>query len=178
MSTASKYCATDMHGPEQNGFILTAENRLMTKMIKEGDKAPNFSLKDQNGNIVKLSDFKGKKVLLYFYPKDNTSGCTTEACNLRDNFSKLKLKITILGVSMDSLESHKKFAEKFSLPFQLLVDEGGEVCKKYGVYVQKNMYGHKYWGIKRTSFIIEDGKIEKIFDKVEVSNHAQQILSA
>ena len=145
-------------------------------ILKEGYKAPDFSLKDQHGNAVKLSDFKGKKVLLYFYPKDNTSGCTTEACNLRDNFSKLKSKITVFGVSMDSQESHKKFAEKFSLPFQLLVDENGEICKKYGVYVQKNMYGRKYWGIKRTSFLIKDGKIAKIFGKVEVGNHTEQVM--
>lgn len=144
-------------------------------MLKVGDKAPSFSLKDGEGNTVKLSDFDGS-VLLYFYPRDNTTGCTAEACNLRDNFSKLKNKITVLGVSMDSEESHRKFAEKYSLPFPLLADVTGEVCKKYGVYVQKNMYGRKYWGIKRTSFLIKDDKIEKIFDKVEVGNHAQQVL--
>ncbi|HLC77362.1 MAG TPA: thioredoxin-dependent thiol peroxidase [archaeon] len=142
-------------------------------MLKEGDKASSFSLKDADGNTIKLPA-KGK-VLLYFYPRDDTPGCTTEACNLRDNFSKLK-KIKILGVSMDTVESHKKFAEKYALPFPLLADTTGEVCKKYGVYVQKNMYGRKYMGIKRTSFLINNGKIEKIFDKVEVSNHAQQVL--
>ncbi len=95
--------------------------------------------------IKKLSDFKGKIILLYFYPRDNTPGCTAEACNLRDNFSKLKSKMIILGISMDSQESHKKFAEKYSLPFPLLADTKGEVCKKYGAYAQKSMYGRKYW---------------------------------
>ena len=142
--------------------------------MKEGDRAPTFALKDQNGNLVRLSDIKGK-ILLYFYPRDDTPGCTTEACNLRDNFSVLK-NITVLGISMDSQESHKKFADKFSLPFRLLVDTG-DVCKRYGVYVQKNMYGRKYWGIKRTSFLIENGKIVKVFNKVEVGRHAEQILS-
>ena len=142
-------------------------------MFKQGDKAPSFSLKDGNGNIVRLYDFK--KVLLYFYPRDDTPGCTSEACNLRDNFPKLK-GITVIGVSMDTSESHKKFAEKYSLPFPLLADTTGDVCRKYSVYVQKNMYGKKYWGIKRTSFLIENGKIMHVFDKVDVNNHAQQVL--
>lgn len=142
--------------------------------LKKGDKAPNFSLKDGDGNLVKLSDFKGA-VLLYFYPRDDTPGCTKEACNLRDNFPKLKM--TVLGVSMDSEESHKNFSTKFKLPFSLLSDNG-EVCKKYGAYVQKNMYGRKYWGIKRTSFLIKDGKITHVFGKVEVSDHAKQVLDA
>lgn len=144
--------------------------------MKLGDNAPNFALNDSDGNTIKLSDFKGKTVLLYFYPKDDTPGCTKEACNLRDNFSKLKSKFVVLGVSMDSPESHKKFAEKYSLPFPLLSDNGN-VCKKYGVYVQKNMYGHKYWGIKRTSFLIKDGKIKNIINKVEVGNHSEQIMN-
>lgn len=143
-------------------------------MPKEGDKAPSFELKDGNGNTVKLSDFKDKTVLLYFYPRDDTPGCTAEACNLRDNFSRLK-NIAVLGVSMDTPESHKKFSDKYNLPFPLLADDG-TICKKYGVYVQKNMYGKKYWGIKRTSFLIKNGKIAKVFDKVEVSNHAEQVL--
>lgn len=144
-------------------------------MLKIGDKAPNFSLKNAKGNLVKLSDFK-KPILLYFYPRDDTPGCTTEACNLRDNFPKLKM--AVIGVSMDTPESHKKFSEKYSLPFPLLADMTGEVCKKYEVYVQKNMYGRKYWGIKRTSFLIKDGKIKHVFEKVEVSRHAEQVLDA
>ena len=143
-------------------------------MLKTGDKAPNFSLKDGDGNLVKLSDLKNKKVLLYFYPRDDTPGCTKEACNLRDNFSKLK-SLVVLGISMDTPESHRKFSDKYSLPFRLLAD-GGEVCKKYFVYVKKNMYGRKYWGIKRTSFLIENGRIKHIFEKVDVSNHAEQVL--
>ena len=143
-------------------------------MLKQGDKAPAFSLKNQNDEIVKLSNFLGRKVLLYFYPRDDTPGCTAEACNLRDNFPKLK-DLVVLGISMDSAESHKKFAEKYSLPFNLLADSV-EVCKKYGVYVQKNMYGRKYWGIKRTTFIVENGRINHIFDKVEVGDHADQIM--
>ena len=142
-------------------------------MLKAGDKAPDFALNDGDGNKVKLSDFSGK-VVLYFYPKDDTAGCTKEACNLRDNISKLKNTV-ILGVSLDDEESHKNFAEKYSLPFRLLADTEKTVSKKYGVYVQKNMYGNKYMGIKRTTFIIEDGKIKKIIDKVDVSNHAEQI---
>ncbi|MFA4819606.1 MAG: thioredoxin-dependent thiol peroxidase [Candidatus Aenigmatarchaeota archaeon] len=144
-------------------------------MLKPGDKAPNFSLKNSAGKTVKLSDFKGKKVVLYFYPKDDTPGCTAEACNLRDNFPKLK-SLVVLGISMDSSESHKNFSEKYSLPFSLLFDPKGVICKKYGVYGQKNIYGRKYEGIKRTTFIIEDGKIKHVFEKVDVSNHANEIL--
>ena len=144
-------------------------------MLKPGDNAPQFILKDSDGNVVKLSNFNDKKVVLYFYPRDDTTGCTKEACNLRDNFPKLK-NLVILGVSMDTEESHKKFTEKYSLPFSLLADITGEICKKYGVHVQKNMYGRKYWGIKRTTFLIENGKIKHIFDKVDVGKHAEQIL--
>ncbi|HLC67567.1 MAG TPA: thioredoxin-dependent thiol peroxidase [archaeon] len=143
-------------------------------MLKEGDKAPDFTLNDGDGKKVKLSGFKGKKIVLYFYPKDDTEGCTKEACNLRDNMVKLK-NMVILGVSLDDEDSHKKFAEKYSLPFRLLADTDKAVSKKYGIYVQKNMYGNKYWGIKRTTFIIENGVIKKIFGKVDVSNHADQI---
>ncbi len=145
-------------------------------MLKPGDNAPDFSLKDSAGKTVKLADFKGKKVVLYFYPKDDTPGCTSEACNLCDNFSKLK-SLAVLGISMDSSDSHKKFSEKYSLPFPLLSDPKGAVCKKYGVYAQKNMYGRKYWGIQRTTFIIENGKIKHIFEKVNVSDHANEILN-
>ena len=149
----------------------------MICMLKPGDKAPTFSLKNQDGETIKLSDFLGKRVLLYFYPRDDTPGCTSEACNLRDNHGTLSRNLVVLGISMDTTQSpHKKFADKYKLPFPLLSDSG-EVCKKYGVYVQKNMYGKKYWGIKRTSFIIdENGKIAKIFDKVDVDNHAEQVM--
>ncbi len=138
-------------------------------MLEEGKKAPAFKLKDQNGNLHSLSDYKGKNVVLYFYPKDNTSGCTAEACNFRDEFPKFKnINAVILGVSPDSVESHKKFAEKYNLPFTLLADENKEVVEKYGVWKQKSMYGRKYMGVERTTFIIDaDGKIKKIFSKLK-----------
>lgn len=145
--------------------------------LNQCDKAPNFALNDQTGKTVKLSDFRGKKVILYFYPKDDTPGCTREACNLRDNHKELKKKFIVLGVSMDPQESHRKFTDKYGLPFPLLADTKGEICRKYGVYIQKNMYGRKYWGIKRTTFMIdENGKIERIISNVDVDGHAEQIL--
>lgn len=164
-----------MNGLFRRGFISTGAGGEKSMNLRTGDKAPDFALNDGDGKRVKLSDFLGKKVILYFYPKDDTPGCTKEACSLRDNFSKLK-NIVILGVSLDNEESHKKFAEKYSLPFRLLADTDKKVAEKYGVYVQKNMYGNKYMGIKRTTFIIENGTIKKIFDKVDVSNHAEQIM--
>jgi len=155
---------------------MTAIHGDQKTSTKRERKAPDFLLNDGNGNAVRLSDFKGKKVILYFYPKDDTPGCTKEACNLRDNFSKLK-NFVILGISSDGEASHKKFSEKYSLPFTLLADTDKKVSKMYGVYVQKNMYGRKYMGIKRTTFIIDEkGDIEKIIEKVDVSDHAGQIL--
>lgn len=147
-------------------------------MIEEGIKAPDFTLPDQNGNKVKLSDLKGKYVVLYFYPKDNTSGCTKEACNFRDAFPKFKnIDAVILGVSPDSVASHKKFAEKYKLPFSLLADEDRKVIEKYEVWKEKSMYGKKYMGVERTTFIISpDGKIKKIFPKVKVDNHHKEVL--
>ncbi len=136
-----------------------------------GKKAPKFSLKDQDGKTVTLP--KGK-VILYFYPKDDTPGCTMEACSLRDGIKNLNA--TVLGISMDSVESHKKFAEKYNLPFRLLADTKGDVSKKYGVYTQKSMFGKKFFGIKRTTFIIEDGKVKNVIERVNVRNHAKQIL--
>lgn len=148
--------------------------------LKEGDKAPDFAVKDQNGDIIKLSDYKGKKVVLYFYPKDNTPGCTAEACNLRDNYSDLKNKgYEILGVSTDSEKSHQKFIESQNLPFQLLADTEKDIHDKYGTWVEKSMYGRKYMGTDRKTFIIdENGMIEKIIQKVKTSDHTNQILSA
>lgn len=149
-------------------------------MIAEGKKAPDFTLLDQDGNKVKLSDFKGKYVVLYFYPKDNTSGCTKEACNFRDTFTKFKsVDAVILGVSPDSVSSHKKFSEKYDLPFRLLADEDKKVLEKYGVWKEKSMYGKKYMGVERTTFIIDpEGKIKKIFPKVKVDNHHNEVLKA
>ena len=147
-------------------------------MLKEGQKAPNFKLADQNGQIISLNSFKGKNVVLYFYPKDNTSGCTKEACNFRDEFPMFsKIDAVILGVSPDSVVSHKKFAAKYNLPFSLLSDEKKEVLEKYGVWQEKSMYGKKYMGVVRTTFIIDqNGKIKKIFPKVSVDEHNQEIL--
>lgn len=149
-------------------------------MITEGKKAPDFSLPDQNGNKVKLSGFKGKYVVLYFYPKDDTSGCTKEACNFRDSFPKFNnTDAVIIGVSPDSVASHKKFAEKYNLPFTLLADEDKKVVEKYGVWKEKSMYGKKYMGVERTTFIIDpEGKIKKIFPKVKVDNHHNEVLEA
>ena len=148
--------------------------------LKVGDKAPAFKLKNQDGETISLNDLKGKPVVLYFYPKDNTSGCTKEACNFRDEFPKFrKIKAEIIGVSADSVESHKKFADKYKLPFNLLSDEKEEVLEKYGVWQEKSMYGKKYMGIVRTTFVIgSDGKIKKIFPKVKVDNHNKEVMEA
>ncbi|MCJ7689196.1 MAG: thioredoxin-dependent thiol peroxidase, partial [Clostridiaceae bacterium] len=137
-------------------------------MIKEGNKAPVFSLQYQNGKKVSLSDLKGKNVVLYFYPKDNTSGCTKEACQFRDAFPKFKgAYAVIVGISPDSVESHKKFEKKYGLPFILLSDEKKSVLEKYEVWKEKSMYGRKYMGVERTTFIIDKkGKIRNIFNKV------------
>ncbi len=149
-------------------------------MIEEGKKAPDFTLPDQDGNKLKLSDLKGKYVVLYFYPKDDTPGCTKEACNFRDTFPKFSnVDAVILGVSPDSVASHKKFAEKYKLPFRLLADEDKKVIEKYGVWKEKSMYGKKYMGVERTTFIIDpEGKIKKIFSKVKVDNHHKEVLEA
>ena len=148
--------------------------------LKVGDKAPAFNLKNQDAKVISLSDLKGKPIVLYFYPKDDTSGCTKEACNFRDEFPKFgKMKAEIIGVSADSVESHKKFAEKYNLPFNLLSDEKKEVIEKYGVWKEKNMYGRKYMGIERTTFIIDaNGKIGKIFPKVKVDDHNKEVMEA
>lgn len=145
--------------------------------LEEGMKAPYFEGTDQNGNLVRLTDFSGKKVVLYFYPKDNTPGCTAEACNLRDNYNDLiKKGFVVIGVSMDSEKSHKGFAEKYSLPFPLIADTSRKILKDYGVYRQKALYGRSFLGIVRTTFVInEQGIIEKIIAKVETGNHTEQI---
>jgi peroxiredoxin Q/BCP len=145
--------------------------------LKEGMKAPMFEGIDQDGRTIKLSDFSGKKLVLYFYPKDNTSGCTAEACNLRDNHEMLLKKgFAVVGVSMDSEKSHKGFSSKYSLPFPLIADTSGKIVNDYGVYGEKKMYGKSYMGIVRTTFLIDEkGFIEKIISKVETNNHSEQI---
>jgi thioredoxin-dependent peroxiredoxin len=148
-------------------------------MVKVGLKAPDFSLPIQGGKEVCLKDFKGKKIVLYFYPKDNTSGCTKEACSFNENLSVLKKKgAIIIGVSADSVASHEKFAEKFGLRFPLVSDEKKEIVKKYGVWKEKSMYGRKYFGIERTTFVIdEQGIVRHIFNKVKVDGHTEEVLA-
>lgn len=149
-------------------------------MLNVGDKAPDFKGKDQNGKLISLKDFRGKKLVLYFYPEDDTPTCTVEACNLRDNYGALKKKgFAIAGVSADDEKSHKKFAEKFDLPFPLIADTDKKIINDYGVWGEKNMFGHKYMGILRRTFVIDEkGKIEKMFGKVESKNHTDQILES
>src|SRR5210317_486443 len=146
--------------------------------LKVGDLAPDFSVNDQHENPVKLSDYKGKKVVLYFYPKDNTPGCTAESCNLRDNYNALqKAGYEVLGVSKDNEKSHTKFIDKFQLPFTLLADTELDIHHKYGTWVEKSMYGKKYMGTARVTFLIdEEGKIEEIIEKVKTKDHTAQIL--
>ncbi len=149
-------------------------------LIKVGDIAPEFDALDQAGNKINLKTYKGKKVILYFYPKDDTPGCTAEACNLRDNYDLLLKKgFAIIGISADTEQSHKKFTEKYNLPFPLLSDVNKIILKAYGVWGKKSNYGKTYEGILRTTFIIsEDGTFEHIFDKVDTKNHTQQILNS
>lgn len=142
-----------------------------------GDQAPAITAKNQAGKTIQLSDFKGKRVILYFYPKDNTPGCTTEACNFRDNYqSLLNDGFEVLGVSIDNEQSHQKFIAKYELPFNLLADEDQKIVNDYGVWVEKNMYGKKYMGTARTTFVIdEQGKIAHIIQKVDNKNASEQI---
>lgn len=146
--------------------------------LKEGDKAPAFSGKDQNGNKVSLSDFKGKKVVVYFYPEDDTPTCTIQACNLRDNYSILKSNgFVILGISPDEEKKHKKFEEKYNLPFTLLADPKHTIIEKYGVWGEKQLYGRNYMGIHRTTFLVDEkGIIRKIFLRPKNKQHAEEIL--
>jgi peroxiredoxin Q/BCP len=145
---------------------------------KEGEKAPDFTAKDQNGNTVSLSDFKGKNVILYFYPQDNTPTCTNEACNFRDNYQSLLNKgFAVIGVSPDTEKSHKKFEQKFSLPFPLIADPDLKIVESYGLWAEKMMFGRKYMGVLRTTFVIDPkGKISKVINKVESKNASQQVL--
>ncbi len=146
--------------------------------LKEGDKAPDFTAKDQNGKTVSLADFKGKTVILYFYPKDDTPGCTAEACDFRDNYQSLIGKgFEVIGVSTDDEKSHKKFETKYNLPFPLIADESKEIVEAYGVWGEKNMYGKVYMGTMRTTFIIDaKGIIQKVINKVDTKASSQQVL--
>lgn len=147
--------------------------------LEKGQQAPEFTGKDQDGREISLSDFRGKKVILYFYPKDQTPGCTAQACNLRDNYQELQQQgYVVLGVSSDSEASHRKFIEKQNLPFPLIADEDKSIHEKYDVWKEKNMYGRKYMGTVRTTFVIdEEGIIEDIIRKVKTKDHTAQILN-
>ncbi len=149
-------------------------------MAAVGNKAPDFSLPSSDGTTISLKNFRGKKVVLYFYPKDDTSGCTKEACSFNDNLSSLKRHgAIVLGVSADPVTSHVKFSEKYGLRFPLLSDESKEVLKSYGVWKKKSMYGRSYMGIERTTFVIDErGVIKKIFSKVKVNGHTEEVFAA
>ena len=148
-------------------------------MVKEGKKAPDFSGKNQDGKPVKLSSLKTKKkLILFFYPKDMTPGCTTEACDFKDQFKEFKNTI-IIGISADSSERHRKFIDKYNLPFELIADENKKICEKYGVWQEKKLYGKTYMGIVRSTFIIDKiGIVQKIFTKVKVKGHVDEVLES
>jgi thioredoxin-dependent peroxiredoxin len=148
--------------------------------IQQGTPAPQFSLPDETGTIRNLSDFSGQTIVLYFYPKDDTPGCTTQACNFRDDYSAYEQAgVTILGVSPDSPKSHAKFKEKFNLPFSLLADEQHELCEQFGVWGQKKFMGREYMGVMRTTFVIgPDGIVKKVFENVKPADHSAEVLAA
>lgn len=152
----------------------------MANELEVGMKAPDFSLPDQDGNTVTLKSHKGKHVVLYFYPKDDTSGCTKEACDFRDLLAPIKKAgAVVLGISMDGKASHQKFVAKYGLPFALLSDEEALISKAYDVYKEKSMYGRKYWGIERSTFVIDaTGRIKTVFRKVKVPGHVDEVLTA
>jgi len=149
-------------------------------MLKEGGQAPDFATRDTDGNEVRLSDFRGRRVVLYFYPKDDTPGCTKQACSIRDSYSEFEERgIKVLGVSLDDQASHRKFADKYELPFTLLSDTDHAVADAYGVYGEKEFMGKKYMGVDRKTFLIdEQGRLKKVFDKVNVEEHADEVLEA
>jgi peroxiredoxin Q/BCP len=152
----------------------------MGKELVVGEKAPDVVLPDESGTQVNVKSFKGAPVVLYFYPKDDTPGCTKEACNFRDSITRIrKAGAVLLGVSLDRPDSHRKFIGKYHLPFSLLCDEDARVSKAYGVYKEKNMYGKKYWGIERSTFVIDgNGAIKAIFRKVQVDGHVDEVVAA
>ncbi len=151
---------------------------MPTRLAKVGSAAPSFALRDQNGKLVRLKDFRGKKVVLYFYVRDDTPGCTKQACDFRDGIRKLRAKdVVVLGVSPDSSDSHRRFAKKYTLPFHLLADDDAVVAKKFGVWGKKNMYGRTFYGIIRSTFLIdENGRIEQEYRGVKVDGHLNRIL--
>jgi peroxiredoxin Q/BCP len=161
-------------------FLFVREEISSQFMLKEGSAAPAFKTTDAEGETVSLKDFRGQNVVLYFYPKDDTPGCTKEACSFRDAFAKFKKRgISVLGVSPDSATSHKKFATKYKLPFTLLADTDKSISEAYGVYGEKKFMGRTYMGVHRTTFLIDEkGKIKKVFEKVKPEEHASEVLEA
>jgi peroxiredoxin Q/BCP len=149
-------------------------------LLEVGDRAPEFKTTDQDGESVSLKDFRGRKIVLYFYPKDDTPGCTKEACGFRDDYSKFrKRKIEVFGVSVDDEKSHKKFAEKYDLPFRLLADTDKKIVKDYGVWGEKSLYGRKFMGIHRVTYVIDEkGKVAAVWPKVKSDGHADEILAS
>ena len=176
--TPTKKTAVPSTSKSKKTKVAKAVPGPSTVQLKAGQKAPAFSLPNQDGNVVSLSQFKGKKVVLYFYPKDDTPGCTKESCAFRDGMDEIRESgAVVLGVSGDSVDSHKKFAKKFNLNFPLLSDERKTVLQAYGVWKEKSLYGRKFMGIERTTFIIdEQGKIDDIFQKVKVDRHLEEVL--
>src|SRR5258707_68598 len=166
----------------ESGLVRSFQLRIqnIVAKLKEGDKAPDFTVRDGEGQTVRLRDLRGKKVVLYFYPKDDTPGCTKEACSFRDSFAKFKKReIEVLGVSFDSEAKHKKFAQKFDLPFRLLADTDRSIAESFGTYGEKKFMGRTYMGIYRMTFLIDEkGKIKKIFNKVKPEEHAEEVLAA
>jgi peroxiredoxin Q/BCP len=162
------------------GKLDTGCKRTMLKTTKSmvGKAAPNFALRDQAGNLVKLRNFRGKKVLLYFYVRDDTPGCTKEACSFRDGMAELRRKnVMVVGVSPDPADAHKRFASKYALTFPLLIDQRAQLAKKFGVWGKKNMYGRTFYGIIRSTFIIDErGKVSKEYRRVKVDGHLDQVL--
>jgi peroxiredoxin Q/BCP len=164
---------------QNNKPVINSKNEETMGYLKVGDKAPDFTAKNQDGKEIKLSGFRGKKVILYFYPKDDTPGCTAEACNLRDNYNDLLNRgFEIIGVSPDDEKSHTKFVSKYNLQFNLVADTSKTILMQYGAWGKKNMYGKEYEGVLRITYVInEQGVIEKVIDKVNTGDHSKQILT-
>lgn len=175
-ATSLKTKTLAKNSAKSSGLIIKGMDSGMDSRI--GKKAPDFSVMNDQGETVRLSDFKGKRLVVYFYPKDMTPGCTTESCDFRDSFTRLaSAGVQVLGVSRDSVKSHQKFKEKYGLPFPLLADEDGKMCESFGVWVEKSMYGRKYMGIERSTFVIdEQGLFQFVYPKVSVKGHVDQVM--
>ncbi|TVQ77482.1 MAG: thioredoxin-dependent thiol peroxidase [Bradymonadales bacterium] len=180
LKTVKRAGQSAIEASERGLQLVESATGAEAQRLSVGDRAPQFVLPNQKGEPISLESFRGKRVVLYFYPKDDTPGCTREACSFRDHLPNFEMKnAKIFGVSFDSPESHQKFIEKYGLNFDLLSDENKEVAESYGVHVQKNMYGKTYWGIERSTFVIgPDGRIEAAFRNVKVDGHTDEVMSA